>query len=595
MNNNDNRGDLIKKQYNIQPYTRPEFLTSERRYQDSGPEENIHLRDYLSVMMKRRWIIITFLICVVVATTILSFLMVPVYQSTITIKIDNQNPDALSIPGLKFAKPDTDYYTTQYELLKSRILAEKVIKKLSLDKNSNFLPVKSRFSKAADLILVPVKKAASYFASLFTSEEDKSDSASTRKKEEIPVYLSSALINRLEVTPVKDSQLVKVMFESNDPDISMLVANAIADAYIEYDLESRIDANRQAKIFLEKQIADIKVKTEASENELNRYASHNQIIFLDGGKQSVLTQKLSEINSSLSVTSTERMRKEALYNQIRESGSAIPEILNDPLIQSLSKEHATLEAEYSNLSRTFTPDYPKMKNLKSQIDTISDRLEAEKSRITKSLKSDYSAALKREKYLRDSFESLQGQVLNFQEKAVQYETLKREVDTNKELHNSLLQKLNEVGIAAMSKASSIQVVDNAVYPRKPSKPDKSLNFILSVIFGLMGGVGLAFLMEYFDNTIKDSKEIEKSICLPSLGVIPLQTNITADSRPLLVGTGATNQVAEAFRSIGTFLLLSSSEKPPQTILVTSPGGGEGKTTICINIAVALAEAIGPGI
>ena len=235
----------------------------------------------------------------------------------------------------------------------------------------------------------------SYFASLFTSKEDNPASASSRKEEEIPVYLSSALIARLEVTPVKDSQLVKVTFESNYPEISMLVTNAIADAYIEYDLESRIDATRQAKVFLEKQIADTKAKTEASENDLNRYASQNQMIYLDSGKQNVLTQKLSDINNGLSVASTERMRKEAIYNQIKESGSTIPEILNDPLIQGLSREHASLEAEYSNLSRTFTPDFPKMKNLKSQIDTVSDRLEAEKNRIIKSLKSDYSAALKK--------------------------------------------------------------------------------------------------------------------------------------------------------------------------------------------------------
>ena len=138
--------------------------------------------------------------------------------------------------------------------------------------------------------------------------------------------------------------------------------------------------------------------------------------------------------------------------------------------------------------------------------------------------------------------------------------LKREVDINKELHNSLLQKLNEVGIAAMSKASSIQVVDKAVYPSRPIKPNKSLNFFLSVIFGVMGGIGLAFFVEYFDNTVKDTQEIEKGIRLPSLGMIPFQTNIAADTRPLLVSAGATNQVAEAFRSIGTFLLLSSSDK-----------------------------------
>jgi uncharacterized protein involved in exopolysaccharide biosynthesis len=242
--------------------------------------------------------------------------------------------------------------------------------------------------------------------------------------------------------------------------------------------------------------------------------------------------------------------------------------LNNPLIQGLSREHANLEAEYSNLSRTFTPDYPKMKNLKSQIDAISTRLEAEKARLIKSLQSDYYAALKREKYLKDSFESLQGKVLSFQERAVQYDTLKREVDVNKELHNSLLQKLNEVGVAAMSKASSIQIVDRAVYPIKPYRPDKSLNFFLSVIFGLMGGIGLAFFVEYFDNTVKDTQDIEKEIRLPSLGMIPLHEKVAAETRPLLVNSVA-NPISEAFRSIGTFLLLSSSTKPPKTVLVTS--------------------------
>ena len=591
IDKNENNDNLIKKPYNIQPYNYTErHLAAEIRYPNTGQEENIHLRDYMSVILKRRKIILAFFISVVVTTTIISLLMVPAYQSSVTIKINNQNPDVFSIPGLPFSKPGSDYYTTQYELLKSRSLAEKVIIKLNLDKNPDFLPVVNIFSKALDAIVSPISSA---FSSLFNLKDDRPASAPGKQKG-IPTHLSNALISRVEVTPVKDSQLVKVSFEANTPELSMAVTNALAYAYIEYDLESRIDASRQAKAFLEKQISDTKAKTEESENILNKYASKNQIIFLDSGKQSVLTQKLSGINSSLSEAATERMKKEALHNQIKESGTAIPEILNNSLIQGLAKEYASLEAEYSNMSSIYTPDYPKMKNLKGQMDTVSYRLEAEKTRLTKSIQSDYYAAQKKERYLKDSFETLQQQVLNFQERAVQYETLKREVDTNKELHNNLLQKLNEVGIAAMSKASSIQVVDPAVYPKHPYKPNKSLNFVLSVIFGLMGGVGLAFFVEYFDNTIKDTQEIEKNIRLPSLGMIPLRDNVAVDTRPMLVGS-STDQVAEAFRSIGTFLLLSSSEKPPQTILITSPGGNEGKTTICINIASALAEAIGKGI
>jgi polysaccharide biosynthesis transport protein len=592
---NNTKNDAAKNQYGIQPYMQREFsVTPEVRYPDITVEDNIHLRDYIKVILKRKGIVFGFFISIVLSTMLLSLLMVPVYRSSVVIKIDKQNPEAVSMPGVQTFKPGKDYYTTQYELLKSRVLAEKVIKKLDLEDNPRFLPMQSKLSRAADVVTYPVKNASNFFASFFSSDSGKPAEGSSKKRE-VPLYISNSLISRLEVTPVKDSQLVKLTFEANDPEISMLVTNAMADAYIEYDMESRVDSSKQAKEFLEKQIADTKIKTETSENNLNRYASANKIVFFESGKQSVLAQKLSEINGGLSTASTERMKKEALHRQIKESGSAIPEILNNSLIQGLSKEHASLEAEYSNLSRTFTPDFPKMKNLKSQMDAVKKRIDSEKAQLAKSIESDYQAALKKERYLKDSFEDIQNNVLTFQEKTVQYETLKREVDVNKGLHNSLLEKLNEVGIAAMSKASSIQIVDKAVYSGRPSKPDISLNFLLSVVFGLMGGIGLAFFVEYFDNTVKDTQEIEKGIRLPSLGVIPLQSNIAAETRPLLVSSGATNQVAEAFRSIGTFLLLSSSEKPPQTILVTSPGGKEGKTTICINIAVALAEAIGDGI
>jgi capsular exopolysaccharide synthesis family protein len=350
--------------------------------------------------------------------------------------------------------------------------------------------------------------------------------------------------------------------------------------------------------FLQGQIAETKLKTENNEGALNEYASKNQIIYLNEGKQNVLSQKLGEVTSGLSAATTDRLQKEALYNQIKESGTEIPQILSNGLIQNLLKEHATLEAEYSNLSRTFTPDFPKMKNLKSQIDTIGYRIESEKSHIKKSLQADYYAALKKEKYLTNQFDSLKNQVLDFQERAVQYESLKREVDVNKDLHNSLLKKLNDVGIAAMSQSSNIQIIDKATYPLRPSKPDIQLNFLLSVVFGLMGGIGLAFFVDYFDSTVKDTREIEKGLRLPSLGMIPLQTQLVSDdnnTKRLLVNSGMPDAVSEAFRSIGTFLLLSSSTKPPQTMLVTSPGGKEGKTTMSINIAVALAEAIGDGI
>lgn len=604
MDKTNNNADATKKEYSLQAYAQREYpLSPDIRQSSYTPEysvEDFHLRDYLHIVFKRKWIVISFFISVVITTAILSFFMVPVYQSTVTIKIDNQNPDALTNPGQSAANPATDYVITQLELLKSRALAEKVVKDLNLGSSERFLPVQSKLSRAWEISIYPIKSSISAFTSLFKSEDPDANASHFSQtaqpyREEIPIYLSSALISRLQVTPVKNSQLVKISFEANDPQVSTNVANAVAKAYIEYDLESRIDANRRAQEFLEKQISDTKQKTQNTESKLNEYASRNQIIFLDGSKESVLTKKLTEVTSSLGTASTERINKEAIYNQIKESGTAIPEILNNTLIQGLLREHATLEAEYSNLSKTFTPDFPKMKNLKNQIDSISNRLESEKARLKQSLEADYFAALKKENYLKKSSDSLKAQVLHFQERAVEYESLKREIDVDKELHNVLLQKLNEVGIAVMSKASSIQIVDSAVYPRSPIKPNKQRNLLLSVIFGLMGGIGLAFFVEYFDDTVKDTQEIEKLVRLPSLGIIPFQTQLNPETKHLLAKSDFSNPVSEAFRSIGTFLLLSSSTNPPKTILITSPGAKEGKTTMCINIAAVLAEAVGDGI
>jgi len=605
MDTMNHKDEGTNRQYGIQPYTHREFPPGRDitpyPHTPEDEQENVHLRDYLHVILKRKWIIFAFFISAVVTTTVVSFLMPPVYISSTVIKIDDQNPNALTTQGVQVINPGPDYFMTQYELIKSRALAEKVIKKLNLANNDRFLPVQNILSRAVNVILSPIETAFSSAASLFKSKEEadtgSSSSVTAPANPEVPLYLSFALTSRLQVKPVKDSELATITFESNYPEISVSVANAVAESFIEYDLETRIDANRRAQEFLEKQIADLKAKTEEDENRLNNYATKNEIVFLESGKGSVLSQKLSEINNSLSFATTERMKKEAVYKQIMESGTSIPDILNNSVIQDLVKQHAALEAEYSNLSQTFTPDFPKMKNLKKQIDAVASRLELEKSHLTQSIQADYAAALKKEKYLKSSFDSLQSQVLAFQERAVQYESLKRSIDVNKGLHNTLLQKLNEVGIAVMSKASRIQIVDSAAFPKRPTKPDMQRNFFLSVIIGLMGGVGLAFFVEYFDNTVKDTQEIERNIRLPSLGVIPLQERLipNAITRSLLTGPDITDPVSEAFRSIGTFLLLSSASHPPKTILITSPNAKEGKTTICINIASALSEAVGNGI
>ncbi len=582
----------------LQPYRRPEVPSPYLTYPGAaGRYADAHLRDYLNVILRRKRHVAIFFVATVVLAMIVSLLMTPLYQATTVIKIDTRDPNMLSVPGLA-VKEGSNFYQTQYEILKSRSLAEKVIRNLNIVGNKDFLPPDDIFDVARNIFVKPVGRFITGIASAFSSDKDSdrtSAASAAPVREEIPAYLSTSLITRLDVAPVKDSQLVKVSFVSHKPAMATQVVNAVADGYIEYDLESRVDSSRQAREFLQDQIQTAKKKIEASEKALNDYAAKNTIIFIDSHNQSADNKNFSEVSTALSTVVTERLQKEALFREVSEPDTQHPLVINNPLIQGLKREHATLEAEYFNLSKTFTPDYPKMKNLKSQIDAIGDRINRERSNIVRSVRSDYQAALKKEENLKQAFTVQQNKVLDFQGRAVQYQILKREVDVNKESLNSLLQRLNEVGVATMSKASGIQIVDRALYPKVPYRPNLALNLFLSIMFGLMGGIGLAFVMEYFDNTVKDTDDIEKDMRLPSLGMIPLHPDLSGAKRPNLIALHSNNPVAEAFRSISTFLLLSSSSRPPKVILVTSPGEKEGKTTVCINIASALAESLGDGI
>ena len=327
----------------------------------------------------------------------------------------------------------------------------------------------------------------------------------------------------------------------------------------------------------------------------------------------MITQKLSDLSAALNSVTTERMQKEGLYREVRESGANNPIILGNSLILGLKKDLSSLEAEYHNLSKIYTPDYPKMKSLKSQMDSMQRRIEQETVKIIDSVQSDYKASLRKEENLLKAQNAQKQKALSFRDVAAEYEVLKREVDADKELYNALLKRSNEVGVSTMSSATNIQILDKAVYPKVPYKPNVSFNFILSVVLGLLGGIGLAFLAEYFDSSVKVTDDIERKVNLPMLGMIPdfeivrqrdrfqvldkISQRKETDSSdvPMPLDPQQGSPVAVAFRSIVAFILLSSASTPPKTILVTGPRDKVGKTTVCMNLARALSESLGSGI
>jgi succinoglycan biosynthesis transport protein ExoP len=572
-------------------------IPSERYYQLPPPgysyppaheEKEVNLRDYWKVIRKRQWIIIAFFLIVVITTAIGTFTMKPIYRGTTTIQINKENPQVVNFQEI-FAvnMVDMDYYQTQYKILESRSIAKRAIHSLKLSEHPEFLPKpETPFQKWKSNILNPIY-------GLFTSSNPNKDPTENEKE----TSLINQFLGRLNIEPIRNSRLAKIHFDSNYPELSSQVANTLAAAYIQQNLETRFIATQQAKEWLTGQLEDLKAKVERADEALQAFGSKHDIISLEE-KENVTILRLTELNTALTKAESERMAKEALYKQTKDGNfDSIPSILENRLIMDLKQAHVQLEAQYMKLSETFKPEYPEMVRLKSQMQTIEKRIDAEINKIITGIKNDYESNLRRESLLRDAFEKQKAKAQEMKEKAIQYNILKREADTNRELYKGLLQRMKEAGVSAGIMASNIQVVDQAEFPTKPYKPNKQLNLLLAAVVGLFLGIGLAFFFEYLDNTVKTPEDVEQLIQLPSFGMVPeisyerrrrLESG-TSYPVELITFGHPKSMLSEAYRNIRTSILLSFSEKPPKKIAISSPNPIEGKTTTVINTAIALSQ------
>ncbi len=576
----------------IKPYEARELSTEQLRFEDFEPQEEVHLRDYLGVLLRRKWVVISFALCVIISVTIATFMMRPLYKATAVIRINAGNPAPISFkdgPGAPPDNYDDNYYETQYKILKSRSLAKRTIQKLKLyaDPEFNPRPGKTLFEtlKGWAVALIP-----------FIGRSGDPAKLKVPSTKEYSVLISKFL-SMVQVTPEKKTQLVRVSCVSPFPELAKNAANGLADGYIDFSIDNRLDASKKTGAMLQKQIDLFKAKVAASETALDDYASKNGMLIVGNkdNKQNIMVEKLAEISQALNAATTKRLQAEALRAQVNRPRAQSSLFVDNTLIQALRKQYASLQAQYSNLLTIYKPEYPKMQMLKGQMRAISRSIASEKRKLAGSVSSDYQADLRDEKYLSNEYTDQEAAILNYQKANSQYQILKGDVDSNRALYSALLDRMKKVTAAATPISTNIQVLDMAELPMAPYKPNKPLNIFLSMVFGLGGGIGLAFFIEYFDNTFKNTHEIERATRLPALGMIPMQKFPAVVKRPLIAYSQSRSPVAEAFRSIGTFIMLSSSAKPPKTILVTSPGEKEGKTTICINTAMALAESTGNGV
>ena len=542
----------------------------------------IDLRELWRVIVNRRWtiILITLLFLLIVWAAV--YLMTPTYRASLTLQIDREDIKVVKIEEVtpvESAGSGLDYYQTQYELLKSRNLAQRVIDQLDL---SNKQPKKSLLSQ--------IKGSLKEWLGIGKSEQRVETLSEAARKEAV----LSAFLRNLTVDPVRNSRLVKLRYDSPDPQLAATILNALAKAYVDFNLERRFDASAYARNFLQERLQQVKTRLEESEREMVEFATKQGIVNVSGNEnQNIVAQRLTEINSGLATAEKQRSAAEAIYRKMLDTrGHGLSQVLDSKIIQTLKDSKAKLEAQYQEKLSLYKPAYPAMVQLREQIDQLDRQINQEVANIRGAITATYEAAKTEEALLRANLNQSKRDVLELQGRSIQLSILRREVDTNRELYNGLLQRFKEIGAAAGIGTNNISLVDEATPPIFPYKPNLPLYTLLALGIGLLSGIGLAFLREHFDDTFKQPEDVEKLLGLPVLGIVPWLSQKRSETRPLaLIGyDDPCSPLAEAYRSLGATLSFSTTSGVPRSLAVTSATIGEGKSTSVLNLGIQFARA-----
>jgi polysaccharide biosynthesis transport protein len=555
-------------------------------------DDSLHLRDLLRIILKRKWWIVSAAVIVAAISTLNTLMQTPIYRATTTIQIER---NAARVVDYKDGTSNTEGYSydereflaTQYELLRSKALAERVMEAMSLD-------------------LEQKKKSATVAENGEPKEAAERDDfigkiMATLKKRREPSVKDAQFLDResvigslrgsVAIEPVRNARLVRIHAEGSDPNLASRIANSWAQTYISTNLERRFEASSYAKTFLEQQLAKTKEKLEQSELQLNQYTRQKQIVAIDD-KTNLVAQNLQEFTAALAKAEQERIRAEATYEEIKRNLANSKELLDNRSLSTFRESKAKLEAEYQDQLKIYKPGFPKMQQLQSQIDELERKIQIEvttvKASVEGSAKAIYDAARTQENQLRARADAAKRNVLELQDQGIRYNILKREVDTNREIYNGLLQRLKEVGVAGGVGTNNISVVDKADVPLFPYKPDVGRNAFIGLMLGLMVGLAIAFLLEYLDDSIKFPDEVERFTGLALLGVIP-KVNTSRMSPREQLARDPRSPLSESYRSLRTALQFSTSKGAPRTLVVTSCTKAEGKSTTAFSTAIALSQ------
>ncbi|HEY6770716.1 MAG TPA: GumC family protein, partial [Candidatus Sulfotelmatobacter sp.] len=477
-----------------------------RLYPEPAPQESV-ISEYLRVLSKRKWVVVTCLLTIFSIVGVASLKMKPVYEAAGTIAINK--PD--STLNFKESAAVFDYYDpteleTEVKILQSDLLALQVIKELNLDRQPEFGAVKPELDLGSDPLQGDSLRASS---------------------------LLGGFKGNLKISLSPNTRIVEIRYRNSDKQLAANAVNTLMQTYVENNFKARFESTMQASDWLSKQLVDLQMKVESSQEKLVRYQKEHEILGIDE-KQNIITNKLDELNKELTSAESERMDKESVYRLI-ESGD--PEAIaftaasldtggaggqsGSTLLESLRVKSADLRIQAADLSSEFGSSYPKLMQINNQLKEIDVQIKSENKKTVSQVRGLYMASLQRENMLHDALEKQKQEANKLNESAIEYSLLKRDVESNRKLYEGLLEKLKEAGVSAGLKSNNFRIVDSARVPTSPIEPNIPRNLGFAFILGSMSGIGLAFLLEGLDNTVRTTEQAQMISGFASLGMIPL--------------------------------------------------------------------------
>ncbi|HEX8161019.1 MAG TPA: polysaccharide biosynthesis tyrosine autokinase [Pyrinomonadaceae bacterium] len=594
-------------------------LSQPKSYGSSSLTEPAHLREYLNVVLKRKWLILSLVLVVTSLVTIHMYRTPSIYDAATTIQIEpkrdsvlSRGKDAVIINTGRTTDPA--YINTQLRLLENPTLARQVIRTLDLQNNPSFFGGQAQAGFVASLKRIfggekkppPQSESAPGGLPVVRIDDVTDNKMSPEELDKLEPY-ELMLAANLTVEPVVGTNLVTLHYRHTNPELARQIVNTLADTFIynNYDREnSSTTANLEQ---LGKRVADLqKLIHDEEEQRVNFLQSKN--LPVDGMGDNLPAKRQTMLSEQLLTAENDRKDKEAIYRAALASPDpwSIPEVQADKHAQEVRKQLDDLKLKRAEMLQTYTEAWPAVKKLDAQIKPLEEALQKAPAEVVSAMKTRYESAKAREDSLRSAYNLQSGQTNEQNRAQIQLSVLKRELETNQQEYDTLRQRQRELeNNAAGTRQNNVTVTNYARLPREPVGPQRTRAVVLAFLLSLGVGVGLAFLLDYLDDTLKSVEDVDRYLHLPSLALIPASRSertrlIGARRTPapstegdpmtaLALTSDVRSPSAEAYRHLRTSLLLSSAGQPPKTILVTSSQPSEGKTTTAINTAIMLAQ------